>query len=66
MSVYAILGIIVALCGLIFWISRNGAAKERAKEAEERLAARAAADDIDNQVHDMAPATQREELKKWS
>lgn len=65
-NTYAILGIIVALCGLVFWIRRNGAANERAKEALERLAARNIADEIDNEVHTLPVDRLREEAKQWS
>jgi len=43
-----------------------GAKAERNKRTEDRLKARDIADDIDDAVAGRAPATNREELKRWS
>ena len=65
-TILAILGGIVIAIGALFKGRIDGAAKERAKRTEERLKARTIADDIDDAVAGRAPATNREELKKWS
>lgn len=65
MSVYAILGIIVALCGLVFMASRSGAAKERVKQAEAERKAIDIADEVQNDVGAMPPDKRREDLKRW-
>lgn len=65
-TILAILGGIVIAIGALFKGRIDGAAKERAKRTEERLKARDIADDIDDAVAGRAPATNREELKKWS
>ena len=65
-TILAILGGIILAIGALFKGRIDGAAKERAKRTEERLKARTIADDIDDAVAGRAPATNREELKKWS
>lgn len=65
-TILAILGGIVIAIGALFKGRIDGAAKERAKRTEERLKARTIADDIDDAVAGRAPATNREELKRWS
>lgn len=66
MNTYAILGIIVTLCGLVWWIRRTGVTDERAKEALERIAARNIADEIQNEVQSLPIDKLREEAKQWS
>ena len=65
-TILAILGGISLAIGALLKGRIDGAAKERAKRTEERLKARDIADDIDDAVAGRAPATNREELKKWS
>ena len=65
-TILAILGGIILAIGALFKGRIDGAAKERAKRTEERLKARDIADDIDDAVSGRAPATNREELKRWS
>lgn len=65
-TILAILGGIVIAIVALFKGRIDGAAKERAKRTEERLKARDIADDIDDAVEGRAPATNREELKRWS
>ncbi len=65
MSNYAFLGIIVALCGLAWWLVRTGAAKERAKQAEAERAAMDIADQVQNDVGAIPPDKRRSELKEW-
>lgn len=65
MGLYAVLGIVVAICGLGLWLSRGAAAKARAKQAEARLEARDIADQVDNDVGALPKGAAREELRKW-
>ena len=58
--------VLIAIVGAFMKGRISGAAKERAKRTEERLKARTIADDIDDAVAGRAPATNREELKRWS
>lgn len=57
-------GVIAAI--LAFMRGRvSGAAKEREKQASERLKAREMGDQIDNAIAGRDPDEIREELKKW-
>ena len=65
-TIIAIFAGIIGIVAALFKGRIDGAAKERQKRTEERLKARDIADDIDDAVAGRAPATNREELKKWS
>ena len=65
-TVIAIFAGIIGIVAALFKGRIDGAAKERQKRTEERLKARDIADDIDDAVEGRAPATNREELKRWS
>jgi len=58
--------VLLAIVGAFMKGRISGAAKERQKRTEDRLKARTIADDIDDAVAGRAPATNREELKRWS
>lgn len=65
-TVLAILAGIAAAVGWGFKKQRDGAAKERAKQAERERKARIIADEVDNDVGAMPPDEARKELSKWS
>ena len=65
-TIIAIFAGVIGIVAALFKGRIDGAAKERQKRTEERLKARDIADDIDDAVAGRAPATNREELKKWS
>lgn len=65
MNTYVVLGIIVALAGLIAWSRRTGATVEREKQAEAELKAIDIADQVQNDVGAIPPDKRRSELKEW-
>lgn len=65
-TVLAILAGIAAALGWGWKQRRDGAAKERAKQAEAERKARTIADEVDNDVGALPPDKAREELKRWA
>lgn len=65
-TVLAILAGIAAALGWGWKQRRDGAAKERAKQAEAERKARTIADEVENDIGAMPPAEARKELSKWS
>ena len=62
---YAALAILVALIGMVFWASRVGAAKERAKQAEATLEAIHDKKEKDDEVANLAPADLDKRFNRW-
>lgn len=65
-TVLAILAGIAAAIGWGFKKQRDGAAKERARQAEAERKARTIADEVENDIGAMPPAEARKELSRWS
>lgn len=65
-TVLAILAGIAAAFGWGLKKQRDGAAKERAKQAEAERKARTIADEVDNDIGAIPPPKARKELKEWS
>lgn len=64
MGAVAVLGIVVAIAGLLFWAVRKGREGERLKQAESDGAARDIRDQVQNDVGAMPPDAVRAELAK--
>lgn len=65
-TVLAILAGIAAAIGWGVKKQRDGAAKERARQAEAERKARTIADEVENDIGAMPPAEARKELSRWS
>lgn len=65
-TMLAIMGGLLAVLLAFFKGNSRGANLERAKQAEAERKARTIADEIDDAVAGRSPASNREELKKWS
>lgn len=65
-TMLAIMGGLLAVLVAFFKGNSRGARLERAKQAEAEQKARTIADEIDDAVAGRSPASNREELKKWS
>lgn len=57
---------LAALIGIIVKSRRDGERLERARQTAEDLRARDIADEVQNDVGAMPPASAREELRKWA
>lgn len=65
MTVYAVLGIVVALFGLIAWSRRTGGSLEKLKQAEARIEAIHDKKEKDDEVANLAPADLDKRFDRW-